>query len=160
MHTPRAVAYTLLLASSPAFAATYNLLKAYQGQNFFDGWDFADGFDNTTNGACFPAQVFFAAPLCSNQNCLCTGAVNWLNQSASTTAGLTSFNSDGHVIIKVDDTTNLPNATVVTDQQKRDSVCHSWAHLTWTYTYLCYICFRTDPDKHARLLSRWECVHL
>ncbi|KAI0742915.1 concanavalin A-like lectin/glucanase domain-containing protein [Daedaleopsis nitida] len=98
MHTPStSIAYTLLLAQS-SFAA-YNLVRSYSGNNFFDGWDFATDFDNTTNGA-----------------------VNWLNQSASNSANLTSVTSDGRVIIKVDDFTNIPNDGIVTDQLKRDSI--------------------------------------
>ncbi|RPD63371.1 hypothetical protein L227DRAFT_521471 [Lentinus tigrinus ALCF2SS1-6] len=98
MHALSGVLYTLLMASAPALAQ-YKLVKDYSGSNFFTGWDYADGFDNTTNGA-----------------------VNWLNQSAATTANLTSINSEGRAIIKVDDFTNLPNVTVVTDQLKRDSI--------------------------------------
>ncbi|TFK92177.1 glycoside hydrolase family 16 protein [Polyporus arcularius HHB13444] len=100
MHTATlsGVVYTLLVALTPAFGQ-YNLVKNYAGQSFFTGWDYADGFDNTTNGA-----------------------VNWLNQSAATAANLTSINSAGRAVIKVDDFTNLPNVTVVTDQLKRNSV--------------------------------------
>ena len=39
-----------LLAITPAYAA-YNLVKEYKGQTFFDGWDFYNNHDNTTNGA-------------------------------------------------------------------------------------------------------------
>lgn len=49
MHTLSGVVYTLLVVSAPALAQ-YQLVKDYSGQNFFTGWDYADGFDNTTNG--------------------------------------------------------------------------------------------------------------
>ena len=45
-------AVALLTATTPALAASFNLLHDYSGSTFFDGWDFKDGFDNTTNGAC------------------------------------------------------------------------------------------------------------
>lgn len=49
MYTPVLLASTLLLVTSPTWAI-YSLVREYSGQQFFDGWIFADGYDNTTNG--------------------------------------------------------------------------------------------------------------
>ncbi|KAI0659613.1 concanavalin A-like lectin/glucanase domain-containing protein [Cubamyces menziesii] len=81
-------ALVLLAAScSPAFAAgaTYNILRSYSGSTFFSGWDYFDGFDNTTNGD-----------------------VNYLSQANATADGLTFINGAGNAIVKVDNTTFVP----------------------------------------------------
>ena len=39
-----------LFAAAPSYAA-YNLIKEYQGSNFFSGWEFYGNYDNLTNGA-------------------------------------------------------------------------------------------------------------
>ncbi len=41
----------VLFWSAAQTLAAYNLIQSYSGSNFFQGWDFFDGFDNTTNGA-------------------------------------------------------------------------------------------------------------
>ena len=43
----------LALAATRAHAQ-YKLIKDYSGTQFFSGWDFINGFDNTTNGASRP----------------------------------------------------------------------------------------------------------
>lgn len=50
MPTLAFVAYTLLLASTTASAATFKLHKEYSGKSFFDDWDFASGPDDITHG--------------------------------------------------------------------------------------------------------------
>ena len=42
--------YALVLATTRA-SAQYQLLENFSGAQFFSGWDFINGFDNTTNGA-------------------------------------------------------------------------------------------------------------
>ena len=44
---------TLLSIAPAAFAANFTLVKQYAGSSFFDGWDFVDNYDNTTNGELF-----------------------------------------------------------------------------------------------------------
>ncbi|KAI8990389.1 concanavalin A-like lectin/glucanase domain-containing protein [Trametes punicea] len=84
MPTSPVLLCTLLLAASPALAA-YNLVRNYSGPAFFNGWDFFDGFDNTTNGD-----------------------VNYLSQANATADHLAFINDAGHAIIKVDNTTFVP----------------------------------------------------
>lgn len=52
------------------------------------------------------------------------GAVNWLNQSAATAGNLVGFSGAGNPIIRIDNSTNIPDDGVVTDQLKRNSVSH------------------------------------
>ncbi|KAI0745410.1 concanavalin A-like lectin/glucanase domain-containing protein [Earliella scabrosa] len=73
-----------LLAITPAYAA-YNLVKEYKGQTFFDGWDFYNNHDNTTNG-----DVFY------------------LDQAKASSSKLAYVNDAGNVIIKVDDQAFVP----------------------------------------------------
>ena len=47
-----------LLLSAPHVNAQYQLIKEYSGDSFFDGWNYIDGYDNTTNGA-----LLFVSPL-------------------------------------------------------------------------------------------------
>lgn len=44
---------TLLSIAPAALAANFTLVKSYAGSSFFDGWDFVDNYDNTTNGGRF-----------------------------------------------------------------------------------------------------------
>ena len=50
MRSAISLASALFAATTPAFAA-YNLIKEYQGTNFFSGWEFYGNYDNLTNGA-------------------------------------------------------------------------------------------------------------
>ncbi|KAI5449057.1 hypothetical protein NCC49_005361 [Naganishia albida] len=52
--TTQSLSLVALLASSiqPA-AAAYDLIVSHAGSTFFDGWTFATGYDNTTNGDVF-----------------------------------------------------------------------------------------------------------
>ncbi|KDQ61523.1 glycoside hydrolase family 16 protein [Jaapia argillacea MUCL 33604] len=59
----------------------------YQGQNFFDGWDFFTGQDPTH------------------------GTVQFLSQQDAATAGLAFVQGDGTVVVGVDNTTVLPVGT-------------------------------------------------
>lgn len=38
-----------VLSVVPDAQAAYNLVQAWQGQSFFDGWDFYGSYDNLTN---------------------------------------------------------------------------------------------------------------
>ena len=38
-----------MLSELPTVHAAYDLLRSWQGQNFFDGWDFYGNYDNLTN---------------------------------------------------------------------------------------------------------------
>jgi len=39
----------VLLFEVPAAHADYNLVRAWEGQTFFDGWEFYGYYDNLTN---------------------------------------------------------------------------------------------------------------
>ncbi|KAI0791069.1 concanavalin A-like lectin/glucanase domain-containing protein [Abortiporus biennis] len=85
---------TLVSLLPAALAANFTLIDTWQGSNFFDGWDFVNNFDNTTNG-----DVNYISPL--------------VNASANQ---LAFVNSAGQAIIKVDNVTNVPYP------DKRDSI--------------------------------------
>ncbi|KAJ9092104.1 hypothetical protein QFC21_006970 [Naganishia friedmannii] len=71
----------LLPAASPAAAATaYDLIVSHKGASFFDGFAFAQGYDNTTNGD-----------------------VVWANSSK-----VAYVNDQGKAILKVDNSTEVP----------------------------------------------------
>ena len=36
---------------APAVSATFHLAQEFIGDNFFTGWDFSGGYDDTTSGA-------------------------------------------------------------------------------------------------------------
>ncbi|KAI0070212.1 hypothetical protein K474DRAFT_1609105 [Panus rudis PR-1116 ss-1] len=74
---------TLLSLSPAALAASFNLVKAYQGTDFFSGWEFYGTFDNTTNGD-----------------------VNFVPQSNS--SSLAYVDGNGRAIIRVDNTSFVP----------------------------------------------------
>ncbi|KAF8968928.1 glycoside hydrolase family 16 protein [Flammula alnicola] len=44
------LAFLIPFAAVPVAADTYDMVKEYAGQNFFDGWTFYNHFDNLTNG--------------------------------------------------------------------------------------------------------------
>lgn len=51
-----------LSAVAPAVQAAYSLQTAYQGDSFFDGWDFWGNRDNLTNGSS-TASVDLSCPV-------------------------------------------------------------------------------------------------
>lgn len=40
---------TLVLQIVPGARAAYNLVQTWEGQSFFDGWEFYGNYDNLTN---------------------------------------------------------------------------------------------------------------
>ncbi|KAI0659282.1 concanavalin A-like lectin/glucanase domain-containing protein, partial [Cubamyces menziesii] len=70
----------------PATNVTFNLARDYSGQNFFNGWDFYGSWDNLT---------------LSN--------VWWVDQPTATTDQLAYINPAGNAILRVDNTTNVPD---------------------------------------------------
>jgi len=38
-----------VLSEVPGVHAAYNLVRAWEGQTFFDGWEFYGSYDNLTN---------------------------------------------------------------------------------------------------------------
>ncbi|TBU23644.1 concanavalin A-like lectin/glucanase domain-containing protein [Dichomitus squalens] len=72
-----------LSLASPSLS--YDLLRDYSGQHFFDGWDFYGSWDNLT-----------------------LSAVWWLNETEATAEHLAYVNDAGRAIIRVDNTTNVP----------------------------------------------------
>jgi len=70
-------------AISHGSRTAYPLTDHYQGQSFFDGWEFFDQADPTG------------------------GLVNFLNQTAAQGAGLAYVQSDNTTVLAVDDTTTL-----------------------------------------------------
>jgi hypothetical protein len=80
-----------LIASSHVVA--FDVIRDYSGSTFFDGWDFYGGWDNLT-----------------------LGNVTLVTQEVASSQNLAYVNSENHVIIKVDNVTN------VTFGQMRNSV--------------------------------------
>ncbi|KAI0336816.1 hypothetical protein GY45DRAFT_1238036 [Cubamyces sp. BRFM 1775] len=70
----------------PATNVTFNLARDYSGPNFFNGWDFYGSWDNLT---------------LSN--------VWWVDQPTAATDQLAYVNQAGNAIIRVDNTTNVPD---------------------------------------------------
>ncbi|KAJ4470245.1 concanavalin A-like lectin/glucanase domain-containing protein [Lentinula aciculospora] len=71
--------------------AIYTPLREYAGDSFFSGWDYYGNVDNTT-----------------------LGNVTYVNQSTGVSQSLTYVDSiTGHAIIRVDNFTNIPNASIV-----------------------------------------------
>ncbi|KNZ72585.1 putative glycosidase C21B10.07 [Termitomyces sp. J132] len=84
-------ALALLAAASSPSAAIYVPIREYSGNTFFDTWDFWGNIDNTT-----------------------WGNVTYLNKTTAMTQRLAYVDDDnGHAIIRVDNTTNIPSAPVV-----------------------------------------------
>ncbi|KAJ9107734.1 hypothetical protein QFC21_001195 [Naganishia friedmannii] len=76
-----------------AAGATYNLIKTYQGESFFDDWSYYGNYDNLTNGDAI-----------------------WVNSTVGTSDQLTYATSGGNAIVKVD------NTSTVEYNYKRNSV--------------------------------------
>ncbi|KAF8137076.1 hypothetical protein EV363DRAFT_1394645 [Boletus edulis] len=72
----------LLIASRHAVA--YDIFRDYSGSTFFDGWDFYGSFDNLT-----------------------WGNVTWVTKEVGASQNLAYVNSENHVILKVDNVTNV-----------------------------------------------------
>ncbi|KAI0360544.1 hypothetical protein OH77DRAFT_696065 [Trametes cingulata] len=77
----------MAVAAPPAVNLTFNLARDYSGQNFFNGWDFYGSWDNLT---------------LSN--------VWWVDQATATADNLAYVNQAGNAILRVDNTTNVPDA--------------------------------------------------
>ncbi|KAG5637617.1 hypothetical protein H0H81_003951 [Sphagnurus paluster] len=74
-------------------AVAYDLVHAYAGASFFQGWDFYGGYDNLTSGD-----------------------VVWLNAADALGQGLAYVNSAGRAVLKVDNQHTVPFG------QKRSSI--------------------------------------
>lgn len=109
---------SLLALCRLALAANFTLVKDYSGSTFFDDWDFYGYYDNTTSGAYEPnlshssgeETRLTALPLSP-------GSVNFVNQSDS--ASLAYVDASNHVIIKVDNTSDVSTYPYL---EKRNSV--------------------------------------
>jgi len=88
LHTKRSASVHRTRANSSsvhhARGTSYNLVDLYQGQSFFDGWDFFTDADPTN------------------------GLVDYVSQSEATSAGLAYVQSDNTVVLAVDDTSTVP----------------------------------------------------
>ncbi|EIW77172.1 glycoside hydrolase family 16 protein [Coniophora puteana RWD-64-598 SS2] len=76
----------LLYSLFISVANAWQLVREYSGQNFFNGWDFYGSWDNLTQGN-----------------------VTWVSQSVAASQDLAYVNNNGHAILKVDNTTNVPS---------------------------------------------------
>ncbi|KAN0086101.1 glycoside hydrolase family 16 protein [Tylopilus felleus] len=87
---------------APSHVVAYNLIHDYSGTNFFEGWNFYGYLDNLT-----------------------WGNVTWVTQEVATTQNLAYVNNDNHIILKVDNVTNvtsgnLRNSVRITTQEAYD----------------------------------------
>ncbi|KZT22104.1 glycoside hydrolase family 16 protein [Neolentinus lepideus HHB14362 ss-1] len=73
--------------ATPSASSNWKLIQSYQGQSFFDGWNFWDTSDPTN------------------------GIVDYLSQSDAMSRGLASVSSSGTALMKVDTTNNLSSTT-------------------------------------------------
>jgi hypothetical protein len=80
--------------------ADYSLEVAYQGESFFEGWDYWGNRDNLTNGALLAALLRSPRQLTL---CSAAGAVYYVAKGESSDFAYT--NSAGNAIIKVDNET-------------------------------------------------------
>ena len=94
----------LLSICTPGFLVSttlgYNLLRDYSGSTFFDGWDFYGAPDNLTTGTtdCLPRLKLML---------FSSGNVSWVTAEVAMSERLAYVNDQGHVILKVDNTTNV-----------------------------------------------------
>jgi hypothetical protein len=92
-------------------AVAYNIIREYAGSTFFDRWDFYGGLDNLTLG-----KSLVSGHLVPYTHTVAKGNATWVSKSEAMNQSLAYVNSEGHVIIKVDNTTNVPSG------QNRNSV--------------------------------------
>ena len=106
-HRLRDVAPVIpLLTVSQSGARRYRLLDQWKGSNFFDGFSFfSDPWVLELASACseLTGRSLRRDPT--------HGIVNYLDADTATHTGLAYVQNDGVVVIKVDNTTNLPNGT-------------------------------------------------
>lgn len=102
MRLSRQFAALAFLAGLPT-GWSFNLVKDYSGQTFFQGWDFYGYWDNLTNGSFF----FHLPPAFCRKVLSRLGQVWWVDQVNATQQQLAYVNSDGRAIIKVDNTSTL-----------------------------------------------------
>lgn len=72
-------------ATSAPASSPWKIVQSYQGSSFFDGWDFFVGADPTN------------------------GIVTYIDQPTAQSANLTSINSAGHAIMRVETTPQVQN---------------------------------------------------
>lgn len=89
----------LLIASSHALA--YDIIHDYSGSTFFDGWNFYGYWDNLTAGTSFRPAALASTIL------IIQGNVTWVTEEVASSQNLAYVNNDNHVIIKVDNVTNV-----------------------------------------------------
>jgi len=105
----------LLIASS--HVVTYDIIRDYSGSTFFDGWEFYGNLDGLTLGTSLALSVCLTSTVL-----IIEGNVNWVTREVASSQNLAYVNSENHVIIRVDNVTNVPIG------QMRKSV--------WTYPLL------------------------
>ncbi|KAG9218256.1 hypothetical protein CCMSSC00406_0005937 [Pleurotus cornucopiae] len=76
---------TVATITGPTSVVSYDLVRDYSGQTFFDGWDFFGSWDNLT-----------------------LGDVWWLNRNDAFTQGLVHVNDAQRAVLKVDNVSNVP----------------------------------------------------
>ncbi|KAI0039863.1 glycoside hydrolase family 16 protein [Auriscalpium vulgare] len=84
MHTTPRRALLAALYLLPA-VTSYDVVREYSGNSFFDRWDFYGSYDNLT-----------------------LGDVWWLDQPNATQQGLAYVDGNGRAVMRVDNTTNVP----------------------------------------------------
>lgn len=95
----RTVLGALLFVTSQVGA--YDVFHSYAGSNFFDGWNFYGSWDNLTLGASSTLRECLVPML------IAEGNVTWVTQEVASSQNLAYVTSDNHVIIKVDNVTNV-----------------------------------------------------
>jgi hypothetical protein len=89
-----------VLSEVPSVHAAYNLVRSWEGQTFFSGWDFYGSYDNLTNVSLW--RFDWRTVLNPKQ-----GDAIWVNQSLATSDNLAYVDSNGKAIIRVDNVTNV-----------------------------------------------------
>ncbi|KAI9568719.1 concanavalin A-like lectin/glucanase domain-containing protein [Boletus coccyginus] len=83
MHWWWSILCALLIA--PSHAVAYDIIRDYSGSTFFDGWEFYGSWDGLT-----------------------LGNVTWVTREVASSQNLAYVNGENHVIIRVDNVTNVP----------------------------------------------------
>ncbi|KAG6865061.1 hypothetical protein C0991_005380 [Blastosporella zonata] len=107
MHLLRALA--VLVSGSPSLGI-YLPLREYAGNTFFDQWDYWGNIDDTT-----------------------WGNVTYLDRIDALAQRLTYVDANGHAIIRVDNTTDIANATLVNRPSVWPSFWTLGAGKMWPY---------------------------